>query len=265
MTSSPQERAAGIAPNPAASPGSAVPRGRTGRVSSPSAPVLGGLATPTSQSPRVPRSAPTGIPGPVTAARGLRGVSAAGRVRRAPAGGAPSANADGSSALSAGQMAIAAAMSEDRGPDWWPRPPAAQDIYVRLTLDLEPVPKERHRTSAAEYTQIGTQRVKTRAAHSYTPQRLEAYEAEVGWLLRQARVKRNDTDDLGVHAVFHVRGHQPDIDNLVKSLFDACNGVAWRDDRQVTCLTTGLVRGSDHPHTALMIYVAALAGLRGMA
>jgi Holliday junction resolvase RusA-like endonuclease len=162
-------------------------------------------------------------------------------------------------------MAIAAAMSEDRGPDWWPRPPAAQDIYVRLTLDLEPVPKERHRTSAAEYTQIGTQRVKTRAAHSYTPQRLEAYEAEVGWLLRQARVKRNDTDDLGVHAVFHVRGHQPDIDNLVKSLFDACNGVAWRDDRQVTCLTTGLVRGSDHPHTALMIYVAALAGLRGMA
>ena len=89
MTSSPQERAAGIAPNPAASPGSAVPRGRTGRVSSPSAPVLGGLATPTSQSPRVPRSAAPGTPGPVTAARGLRGVSAVGRGRRASGGGAP--------------------------------------------------------------------------------------------------------------------------------------------------------------------------------
>ena len=128
MTSSSQERAAGVAPILGPPPGTAVPRGRTGQVSSPSAPVPGGLTTHSSQSPRVPRSAPTGIPGPVTAARGLRGVSAAGRVRRAPAGGAPSANADGSSALSAGQMAIAAAMSEDRGPD-------SLDAHVRKLMD----------------------------------------------------------------------------------------------------------------------------------
>jgi hypothetical protein len=88
MTSSPQERAAGVAPNPVAPPGSAVPRGRTGQAGPPSAPVLGGLATHSSQSPRVPRSAPTGIPDPAAAARGLRGASLAGRVRQAPAGAA---------------------------------------------------------------------------------------------------------------------------------------------------------------------------------
>jgi hypothetical protein len=109
MTSIPTpRRAAGIAPNPAVPPGSAVPRGRTGQAGPPSAPVLGGLATHSSQSPRVPRSAAQGTPDPATAARDLRGVSVAARVRRAPAGGA----ADADTALPAGQRAIAAAMSE---------------------------------------------------------------------------------------------------------------------------------------------------------
>jgi hypothetical protein len=87
-SSSPQERAAGIAPNPAASPGPAVPRGGAEQAGPPSAPVLGGLATHSSQSPRVPRSAPAGTPDPATAARDLRGVSVAARVRQAPAGAA---------------------------------------------------------------------------------------------------------------------------------------------------------------------------------
>jgi hypothetical protein len=128
MTSTPTpRRAAGIAPNPAASPGSAVPRGRTGQAGPPGAPVPGGLATHPSQSPRVPRSAAQGTPDPATAARGLRGVSAAGRVRaQAPAGGA----ADADTALPAGQRAIAAAMSEDRGPD------SLDAHVVRLIDDL---------------------------------------------------------------------------------------------------------------------------------
>src|ERR1035441_4343332 len=109
-SSSPQERAAGIAPNPAASPGPAVPRGGAEQAGPPSAPVLGGLATHSSQSPRVPRSAPTGTPDPAAAARGLRGVSAAGRVRpQVPAGGAPDTSVPPSGSRAA--QAIAAAMS----------------------------------------------------------------------------------------------------------------------------------------------------------
>ena len=114
MTTTPTpRRAAGIAPNPAASPGPAVPRGRTGPASPAGSPVTAGLATPTSQSLRVPRSEALGTPDPAAAARGLRGGSAAGRVRRAPGGMA----LDADSALSPGQRAIAAAMSEDKGPD----------------------------------------------------------------------------------------------------------------------------------------------------
>jgi hypothetical protein len=108
MTPSPQERAAGIAPNPAASPGPAVPRGRTVQASPAGSPVTARLATHTSQSLRVPRSETPGTPDPAAAARDLRGVSAAGRVRRAPGGMA----LDADSALSPGQRAIAAAMSE---------------------------------------------------------------------------------------------------------------------------------------------------------
>ena len=111
MTSSSQERAAGVAPILGPPPGTAVPRGRTGQVSSPSAPVPGGLTTHSSQSPRVPRSAAPGTPDPAAAARGLRGVSAAGRVRpQVPAGGAPDTSVPPSGSRAA--QAIAAAMSE---------------------------------------------------------------------------------------------------------------------------------------------------------
>ena len=87
MTSSPQERAAGVAPNPVAPPGSAVPRGRTGQAGPPSAPVLGGLATRSSLVLRCASAVPV-TPDPAAAARGLRGASLAGRVRQAPAGAA---------------------------------------------------------------------------------------------------------------------------------------------------------------------------------
>ena len=115
--------------------------------------------------------------------------------------------------------------------------------------------KHRARVSAAEYTQMGGRRVKTKAAHGYTPQNLKEYEDKIGWLLRQARVERNDVDDLGVHAVFYVRGVKLDVDNLVKALLDGCNHVAWRDDQQVTRLTAEAVRGSDEPHIDLVVYV----------
>jgi len=128
-----------------------------------------------------------------------------------------------------------------------------------MTLDLEPVPKDRHRTSAAEYTEIAGQRVRTKKAHSYTTKRLAQYEEKVGWLLLRAGVKRNESDDLGVRAVFHVRSETADLDNLSKSLFDACNSVAWHDDRQVTQLVADVVRGSSSPRIELTIYVVRRA------
>ena len=36
-------------------------------------------------------------------------------------------------------------------------------------------------------------------------------------------------------------GVRGDIDNIVKSIFDGCNGVMWDDDRQVELLSVGFV------------------------
>src|ERR1035441_3225792 len=107
MTSTPTpRRAAGIAPNPAASPGPAVPRGRTGQAGPPSAPVLGGLATRSSLVLRCASAVPV-TPDLAAAARGLRGGSRARRARQAPPGAAIPVLAGSKAAA-----VIAAAMSE---------------------------------------------------------------------------------------------------------------------------------------------------------
>jgi Holliday junction resolvase RusA-like endonuclease len=139
----------------------------------------------------------------------------------------------------------------------WPQPPATEDVFVRLNLQITPVTKGRARIQPAEYTVIGGTKVKTRSARGYTPETTKQFQENIGWLLRSAKVVRNDVDDLGVHAVFYVSTFQRrDLDNLIKSLLDGCNSVAWRDDQQVTRLTSDLVRDSDNPHIELMIYVA---------
>jgi crossover junction endodeoxyribonuclease RusA len=135
----------------------------------------------------------------------------------------------------------------------------APRVIASLTLDIEPVAKARARVSPAEYERAGGVRVRTKKAHGYTPAAVAKYEEHVGWLLKQARVVRADEGDLAVAAVFHVR-READLDNLVKSLLDACNGVAWKDDRQVTRIVADLVRGSDHPRVELLITGAAGEG-----
>jgi len=143
----------------------------------------------------------------------------------------------------------------------WPVAPDPADVYINLALDLEPVSKSRARISPAEYTQIGAARIKVKEAHGYTGARLRDYENKIGWLLRQAGVRLNDVDDLGVHAIFHVRGNQRrDIDNLLKALLDACTGVAWRDDSQLTRITSEMIRASDHPRTELAVFVVCRRG-----
>lgn len=128
------------------------------------------------------------------------------------------------------------------------------DIIACLTLDIEPVPKGRPRVSPAEYERVRGARVKVKKAHGYTPAKVREYEEHVGWLLRKAHVRREDSRDVCVSAAFHI-SKPADVDNLLKSLLDACNGVAWKDDSQVTRLgNVELVRDSPRPRTGLLIY-----------
>ncbi len=44
-----------------------------------------------------------------------------------------------------------------------------------------------------------------------------------------------------------------DLDNLMKEVFDAANGVIWRDDMQVTACTGILRMDANHPRTAIAV------------
>ena len=133
-------------------------------------------------------------------------------------------------------------------------------MLLHLRIDIPPVAATRPRVSPAEYTRIGTQKVKTKKAHAYNTSAYEDYKTAVGWLLRRARVPRNDRDELGVYGVFHLAAGSgaADGDNLLKAIVDAGNGITWKDDRQFTEWLARVIRGSADPHTDLVVYVAGL-------
>lgn len=51
---------------------------------------------------------------------------------------------------------------------------------------------------------------------------------------------------------------RPDLDNLVKAVKDALNGIAWRDDSQVMSLSAGKCYASGHEHPGVEIEIALL-------
>lgn len=89
-----------------------------------------------------------------------------------------------------------------------------------LMIKMEPVTKARVRvTSLGAYTDA-----KTRDA-----------EKHIRWVLVAAGVKPDSDHQLAVDVTFHSRTRQRrDLDNFLKLLLDACNGIAWNDDVQVT-------------------------------
>ena len=95
-----------------------------------------------------------------------------------------------------------------------------------------PVPKARARV-VKNKSAIGP---KTR---SYTPGKSAAYESHIGMLALAARTKARQWSalDRSVRIGLSVRVYrsreQGDLDNFIKSVKDACNGVLWADDWQV--------------------------------
>lgn len=87
----------------------------------------------------------------------------------------------------------------------------------------------------------------------YTPR--ETTHAEELWklTLQQAGVAGpNDASAYAVRLRFHSGvWTRKDVDNMVKLVLDACNGVVWADDRQVVGIDAWLYRGDDAPRTEL--------------
>ena len=117
---------------------------------------------------------------------------------------------------------------------------------ITITIPGLPVPKARARSTA-----IGGK------VRHYTPETTRAYEDLVRMAARAAMAKappmegalsvsieitmpipvswskRKQTDAL---AGLVMPTGRPDLDNLIKALTDACNGIVWRDDAQIVRL-----------------------------
>ena len=98
-------------------------------------------------------------------------------------------------------------------------------LPVAFTLRGEPVAKMRHRMANG---------------HTYTPRETVEAQKAIAWAYRAAGGKMLD-GPLQLHCAFLVRGRTSaahldprDVDNLVKLVKDALEGVAYSNDRRIT-------------------------------
>ena len=117
---------------------------------------------------------------------------------------------------------------------------------IKIRVPGDPVPKGRPRATA-----IGGQ------ARMYTPAATRAYEQRVAVAAREATAKAPPMDgalSVSIEITMPIPASwtkakradalagmvmptgRPDLDNLIKALTDACNGIVWRDDAQIVRL-----------------------------
>ena len=113
--------------------------------------------------------------------------------------------------------------------------------YLQLTVPGRPVPKARPR--------IGTN------GHVYTPTETKNAEDAIGWAARGAlRGHKPVTGPVSVTAVFHVADRRRrDVDNLLKTVLDGLNRIAWHDDSQVVLVSALIVLDRTNPRTEITV------------
>lgn len=121
-------------------------------------------------------------------------------------------------------------------------PTATHEIVLRLTIRGEPLPKQRARVLKTGFSFTPA---KTRQAENRI--RLEAVAAGHRPALDQA--PRSLT-----LRFYRATGRTADLDNLVKLVKDALNGIAWKDDRQVVQLHASRFDRQENPRTEIAVY-----------
>ena len=127
----------------------------------------------------------------------------------------------------------------------WPLRVARDRIVVHCLLAGDPVSKQRPRFAMNANGTV------------YTPKHTKVAEREIAQQIRLAtrNLIPDDSHSFGVRVIFYTKTYQRrDIDNMCKLVFDACNGVVWKDDAQVDELIARCVRSDPDPRTELAIY-----------
>ena len=141
------------------------------------------------------------------------------------------------------------------------RPFGLPGSSVVIELSGAPVPKGRPRFGHGR---------------AYTPQRTRNYEQDLQWQAKLAMRGRLPFDGpirVEVLAAFPIAASwpnakkiracagtirhtsRPDVDNLLKCVGDALNGIVWRDDSQIVIATIAK-RYSDHPRLRIEVTTA---------
>lgn len=119
-----------------------------------------------------------------------------------------------------------------------PKPFVGSGTVAVIEIPGTPVPKQRPRLVSGRV---------------FTPSKTHAAEELIAWKARAAGV-RISTSDVSVTVGFHFTGkRRGDIDNLVKTVLDALNGVAYVDDRQVLHLQAAVVLGASEAKTVIEV------------
>lgn len=112
---------------------------------------------------------------------------------------------------------------------------------ISFRIEGQPLPKGRPRFSKGKV---------------YTPQETKDFETLVRQVAGIAIRGGGYFEDEPLHVKleFYRKGDKKaDIDNLTKAIFDALNGTAWGDDKQVRRLEVALYYGQSQPCTLISI------------
>lgn len=124
----------------------------------------------------------------------------------------------------------------------WLIQPHKKDIILEITVDGEPISASRPRLG--------------KHGNTYIPARARQYRELLMWHILALRPKSIGKETVGIQILFYRSNQQRiDIDNLVKSVFDAITGVKlWNDDNQVRELVARLWLGDSKPRASFMVY-----------
>ena len=117
-----------------------------------------------------------------------------------------------------------------------------QDETIVLKIFTRPMPKGRPRVG--------------KNGNVYTPSATRAYESALAWDFR-ANFKQVLLGPLSVKITFLTKS-RGDIDNLVKAVLDAGNGIAWADDSQIVKIEAEKLKPDDEEE--IKIVIRALEG-----